>query len=438
MNFLDGFIDDDQFEMQNNITIICDRFYLESYVIMEQSLKSTSKKLFSVIDNYFLIAKKLKKINSLNIDKEYFNYDIYIGDTYISVMNYHPYNYKNENNYSELVFEFLSCLSSCIELIIYSLRNKDIYLEKFYYILRTINDKYFIFEYKNSNIFFKKVKEFDSLLFFNPKKTEPLLCLLPKIPESEYTMSVNNFYDLYLRLFLNLNKVEEQKEKLSQIFLYKIHKNIFYENYDSIILISYSYQAFNIFNNYFMNNNFLSTTKEKFNNIYFFPFDKISHDKNYIQLLNNQINNSTIVKNIYIYDYGFDPALKFSNQNNYIMGYKKSEYLLDKTKELIDNKYIMENDKIKKVLFKYLKKKKCNNKIIQKYIGNIIMLYNNNNSINIYHLNIDDYENVLKNYQKNVYQKQAQKVDMRLQNLTEDAINNYNNFKNKQKQCNII
>ena len=51
----------------------------------------------------------------------------------------------------------------------------------------------------------------------------------------------------------------------------------------------------------------------------------------------------------------------------------------------------------------------------------------------IYHLNSTDYENVLKNYQKNVYQIQTQKVDMRLQNLTEDAINNYNNMKNQQK-----
>ena len=439
MNFLDSFIDDDQCDIQNNITIICDRFYLESYVIMEQSLKSTSKKLFSIIDNFFLVAKKLKKDNSsINNDREYFNYDIYIADENISVANYHPYNYKKEKNYSELVFEFLSCLSSCIELIIYTLRTKDIYIEKFFYLLRTINDKYFVFEYKNSNIFFKKIKEFDSLLFFNPKKTEPLLCLLPKIPESEYTMSINNFYDLYLRLFLNLNKVEKQKDKLSQVFLYKIHKNIFYENYDSIILISYSYQAFNIFNDYFMNNDFLSTTKEKFNNIYFFPFDKVPHDKYYLQLLNSQTNNNSIIKNIYIYDYGFDSSFKFNNPNYFLISYKKSEYLLDKTKELINNKQFNENDKIKKMLFKYFKKKKCNKKYIKKNINNIIMLYNKNDNFYIYHLNMNDYDNVLKNYQKNVYQKQTQNVDMRLQNLTEDALNNYNNIKNRQKQCIII
>ena len=72
----------------------------------------------------------------MNIDdREYFNYDIYIADENISVANYHPYNYKKEKSYSELVFEFLSCLSSCIELIIYTLRTKDIYIEKFFYLL---------------------------------------------------------------------------------------------------------------------------------------------------------------------------------------------------------------------------------------------------------------------------------------------------------------
>ena len=438
INFLDDLIEDEQCEIQNNITIICDRFYLESYVIMEQSLKSTTKKLFSVIDNYFLIAKKLKNnINENSRDKEFFNYDIYIADDNISVANYHQYNYKKNKNYSELVFEFLSCLSSCIELIIYTLRTKDIYLQKFFYILRTINDKYFIFEYKNSNIFFKKIKEFDTLLFFNPKKAEPLLCLLPKIPESEYTMSINNFYDVYLRLFLNLNKVEEQKEKLSQIFLYKIHKNIFYENYDSIILISFSYQAFNIFNDFFMVNNFLSTTKEKFNNIYFFPFYEKFQNNEYISLLKNQLKNSSVVKNIYIYDYGFNSSSKFNNPNYFLMGYRKSEYLLDKSKELIDKNF-NENNKIKKILFKCLINKKCDKKYIKKSINNIILLWNKNENFNIYHLNIEQYQNVLKNYQKNVYQIETQKVDKRLQNLTEDAINNFNHLKNKQKQCNIF
>ena len=436
INFLDLLLDDEQNELQNNITIICDRFYFESYIIMEPSLKSTMKRLFAIVDNYYLIAKKFKSKNNEEDENENenFNYDIYIADEFISVCNYHQYNNKI-NNYADIVYEFLTCLSSCIELIIYILRAKDIYLEKFFYLMRTFNDKYFFFEYKNSNIFIKQIKEFDSLIFFNSKKASPLLCLLPKIPESEYTMSVDNFYDVYLRLFLNLNKVEEQKEKLSQIFLYKIHKNIFYENYDSIILIAYSYSAFNIFNDFFLKNNFLSTTKEKFNNVFFIPFDATVKDRNYLKLIENQKNNTSVANNIFIYDYGFNQNFKFSKQNLFLLSYKKSEYLLDKTKELINNKNFEQDRDIKKILFKKIKGKINKKESRKNIINNIVKLWKKNEKINIYHLNTSDYENTLKNYQKNVYQIQTQKVDMRLQNLTEDAINNYNNLKNKQKNC---
>ena len=434
IEFLDSLIYDEQCELQNNITMICDRFYLESYVIMEQSLKSTTKRLFSIVDNFYLIAKRTKNNEDDENDKENFNYDIYIADDFISVANYHKYNDKI-NNYSDIVYEFLTCLSSCIELIIYCLRSKDIYLEKFFYIMGNINDKYFYFEYKNTNIFIKQIKDFDSLIFFNSKKAMPLLCLLPKIPESEYTMSVDNFYDVYLRLFLNLNKVEQQKDKLSQIFLYKIHKNIFYENYDSIILIAFSYEAFNLFNDFFLKNNFLTTTKEKFNNIYFFPFDTNIKDNNYNKLLENHKNSASVANNIFIYEYGINQNFYFRKQNLLSLSYKKSEFLLNKTKELINNKNFLQEREEKKILFKILKNKKLNKKSIKKVINNIISFWRRNDKINIYHLNISDYENVLKNYQKNVYQIQTQKVDMRLQNLTEDAINNYNNLKNKQKNC---
>ena len=434
IEFLDSLLEDEQCELQNNITMICDRFYLESYVIMEQSLKSTTKRLFAIVDNFFLIAKRTRNKEDDDDEKENFNYDIYIADDFISVANYHQYNNKI-NNYADLVYEFLTCLSSCIELIIYSLRTKDIYIEKFFYIMRTINDKYYFFEYKNTNIIIKEIKEFDSLIFFNSKKANPLLCLLPKIPESEYTISVDNFYDVYLRLFLNLNKVEEQKEKLSQIFLYKIHKNIFYENYDSIILIAYSYNAFNLFNDFFLKNNFLSTTKEKFNNIYFFPFDVNLKDNSYFKLIENQKKKNSVANNIYIYEYGINPGFKFRKQDLFILNYKKSEYLLEKTKELVVNKNLAQGRDEQKILFKILKNKKCNKKYIKKVINNIVMLWKKNDNINIYHLNVSDYENVIKNYQKNVYQIQTQKVDMRLQNLTEDAIHNYNDLKNKQKNC---
>ena len=54
IEFLDSLIYDEQCELQNNITMVCDRFYLESYVIMEPSLKPTTKRMFAIVDNYFL------------------------------------------------------------------------------------------------------------------------------------------------------------------------------------------------------------------------------------------------------------------------------------------------------------------------------------------------------------------------------------------------
>ena len=166
-----------------------------------------------------------------------------------------------------------------------------------------------------------------------------------------------------------------------------------------------------------------------------FSFDANIKDNSYMKLLENQKNNTSVANNIFIYEYGINQNFYFRKQNLLMLSYKKSEYLLNKTKELVNNKNLLQEREEKKILFKILKNKKLNKKTIKQVINNILSFWKRNDKINIYHLNISDYENVLKNYQKNVYQIQTQKVDMRLQNLTEDAINNYNNLKNKQKNC---
>ena len=168
-----------------------------------------------------------------------------------------------------------------------------------------------------------------------------------------------------------------------------------------------------------MKNNFLSTTQEKFNNVHFIPFDVKGNNDSYIKILENQKNNTLIANKIYIYEYEINSNFKFSKPNLFLLSYKKNEYLLDKTKELINNKNFVQDIEEKKVLFKILKNKKVKKESIKPIINNIMMLWKKNDKINIYHLNSTDYENVLKNYQKNVYQIQTQKVDMRLQNLTE-------------------
>ena len=97
------------------------------------------------------------------------------------------------------------------------------------------------------NMFVKKVKEFDSLISLNVKECFfpfPLFCFISKKMETKYTISNDNYYDVFLRLFLNLNKVVESTNKSNEIFLQKIHKIIFYKYYNSFLLISYSFEAF--------------------------------------------------------------------------------------------------------------------------------------------------------------------------------------------------
>ena len=43
---------------------------------------------------------------------------IYITDSFIVVSNYHLYNSKEDKNFNKIIFEFLSILSSCVELIL--------------------------------------------------------------------------------------------------------------------------------------------------------------------------------------------------------------------------------------------------------------------------------------------------------------------------------
>ena len=201
-------------------------------------MKKYVKILYQIVDDIYLIAKNIPNEDNSDI-KEYFNYDIYIADSFINVVNFHQYSFDKDTNYCTLVFEFLSVLSSCIELILYILKNKDIYIPRFIYMIRNVED-YYSFEYKQSNIFFKKIKFFNSLFSLNIKKSTPLFCILSKKAKTEYTQNNDNFYDVFLRLFLNLNKVVENQATLNQVFFQNIHKNIFYEYYDSFIPIAFS------------------------------------------------------------------------------------------------------------------------------------------------------------------------------------------------------
>ena len=279
MNLINSIRNDKENILSLHVTLICDRFYLENNFLMENKMKKYIKILYQIVDDVYLIAKNLSNDESSEL-KEYFNYDVYIADSFINVVNFHQYNLEKDINYCNLINEFLSILSSCIELILYILKNKDIYIPRFIYMIRIFED-YYSFEYKQSNIFIKKIKLFNSVFSLNIKYSTPLFCILSKKAKTDYTQNNDNFYDVFLRLFLNLNKVVDNQDTLNQVFFQKIHKNIFYEYYDSFIPIAFSYESYFLFCDIFLSNKYLEIShNDLFDKCYIIPFEyKIDKEK---------------------------------------------------------------------------------------------------------------------------------------------------------------
>ena len=447
LQFIDDLQEDKNSVLEYKTTLICDRFFLESNILMEPRMKKTVKIMYSVIDDLFMIAKNIKIDNEENEnenneqDNEYFNYDIYIADDFIAVSNYHLYNIKEDINYNKIIYEFLSILSSCVELILYILKNKDIYISKFVYLIRTLKDDYYIFEYKNSNIFIKKVKEFDSLINLDVKQSYPLFCFISKKTETKYTISNDNFYDVFLRLFLNLNKVVDSREKLNELFLQKIHKNIFYEYYDSFILIGFSFEAFNFFNDFLMKNDYLTITKgEKFDKCYIILGDEISRKKNYKILLDNIKNkNGVIVKKIIIFNFNLKPSYFFNYKKLIFMSYHKAEYLINEEINRIKFNVIPKLNDNLNAIYRLLKNKNLKKENSFKIVNIIKNYMVGEDKINIYNSNSNDFENILDDYNKEKVKIKTQKVEMRVYQLTEEAkITQINEINNKKKDCIIF
>ena len=447
LSFIEDLASDKDSVLEYKFTLICDRFFLETNILMEPSMKKYVKIMYSLIDNIFMIAKNIKNENDIiendenEQDNEYYNYDIFIADSFIAVANYHIYNIEEDKNYSKIIFEFLSILSSCIEVILYILKNKDIYIPKFIYLIRTVKDNYYMFEYKESNMFIKKVKEFTSLISLHTKECYPLFCFLSQKTQTKYTISNDNFYDVFLRLFLNLNKVVEPKEKLNEIFLHKIHKNIFYEYYDSFLLIAFSFEALNFFNDFLMKNEYLTITEgDKFDKCYIILTEDISNRKNNYELLlkNLQDESKIIVKKTIVFDFNFKPSYFFLNKKYSNMGFRKAEYLINEEIKHVKYKIIpdlrINLNSIYKIFEKKTNSKESKNKIVER----IKLFMVGNQKITIYNSISKVFENILEEYIKEKNKMKAQKVEMRVYQLTEEANNIQNSLQNSKKDCNIF
>ena len=298
-----------------------------------------------------------------------------------------------------------------------------------------------MFEYKESNMFIKKVKEFNSLISLKTKDCYPLLCFLSKKEQTKYTISNDNFYDVFLRLFLNLNKVVDSKDKLNEVFLHKIHKNIFYEYYDSFILIAFSYEAINFFNDFLIKNEYLTITKgEKFDKCYIvLTEDIIQKKQNYKILLNNlKDENNTIIKKFIVFDFNFKASYFFVNKNYSFLGFHKAEFLINEEINQIKSKIIPDLNINLNAIYKIFKSKLNSKEQINKIVSRIKLFMIGDEKISIYNSNSKSYENILEEYIKEKNKMKAQKVEMRVYQLTEEAKNTQNSLQNSKKDCIIF
>ena len=433
MNLINSIRNDKENILSLHVTLICDRFYLENNFLMENKMKKYIKILYQIVDDVYLIAKNLSNDESSEL-KEYFNYDVYIADSFINVVNFHQYNLEKDINYCNLINEFLSILSSCIELILYILKNKDIYIPRFIYMIRIFED-YYSFEYKQSNIFIKKIKLFNSVFSLNIKYSTPLFCILSKKAKTDYTQNNDNFYDVFLRLFLNLNKVVDNQDTLNQVFFQKIHKNIFYEYYDSFIPIAFSYESYLLFCDIFLSNKYLEIShNDLFDKCYIIPFEyKINKEKLLkISLL------TQLTKKLILLNFNFPVGYTFNKRKYTYFSFHKVDFLLDEIVNDNIKKYKSNEIKILGYIGKYLDNKKINKENKNKIIKNI-MTFRKNDKFEIYFFETNEFENIIDNYTKEKMKIQTQKVEMRVFQLTEDAKNNQQKSKKrKNNDCKII
>ena len=243
--------------------------------------------------------------------------------------------------------------------------------------------------------------------------------------------SNNNFYDLFLRLFLNLNKIADDKDKLIKLFLQKVHKSIFYQYYDSFILTGFTYEAINYFNDFFIVNDYLKISDDnKFDILNIIPIHIINQieKENYNVLLEKYFNENKdkiIFNKISLFNFKFKNSYIYKNFNNIIMSFRKVEYYNNIQNAQINSDLKEELKKKKKYFYIKLYKIKDKKKIFE----NIFSFIKKGEFIG-YTRNEQIYEDILSDYKKERIKYKSQNVEKRIFQMTENAkldINSNNN-----------
>ena len=470
--------------------LICDRFFFEYKILLDPRMQQLQASVSSLIDDFFFITKKNGPIdiNYINIktnkhntnnkeykpsndvltnnnsaSNEYYNYDFFIGDDYVGVLNNHQYDFSidYENNFNQLIYQYLSVLSSCLELIYFLLKSKNIFILRFVYIIRTKNDCYYSWEYKNGNIFIKRIKDFNSLFTLNIKNSIPLFCFLSKKERDNQNNGENtddNFYDVFIRLFLNLNKVAKNQD-LNKEFLKKIHKNIFRDS--SFDLVAFSYEAFIFFNDFFINNDYLEISNgEKFEKCNIIPIEGYFDSKNYMKIISifnsKEKNIKSIVKNVHIFNFGINFNYLYKNKTKILFGFSKIDYFINEYNNYIFNHLQYDYKKKKDIIKKKFEEKiinKQSKKNINKYLkkiqeftfgnyGEEMNDSSNGGNVLVFNSHIDLYDLIIEDYIKEKMIIRTQKNELNVFQMEDSTQDNKNEKKDKKniykKDCIIF
>jgi hypothetical protein len=193
LNTMESFLSNKNLGLDFKTNLICDRIFFEESIMNDSSLQNMQIVLLNMIDDFFLVTKTLGSNNKEYINQnkssnkitkamlnEYYNYDFFIGDDFVGILNNHLYDFNLDfsKNFSKLIYDFLSVLSSSLEFIYFILKVKSIFILRFVYIIHTKNNCYYSLEVKNWNFFIKKMTDFSSLFTANIKTSKPLFCLL--------------------------------------------------------------------------------------------------------------------------------------------------------------------------------------------------------------------------------------------------------------------
>ena len=120
------------------------------------------------------------------------------------------------------------------------------------------------------------------------------------------------------------------------------------------------------------------------------------------------------------------------------MGFRKVEYLINEQISQVKSKIIPKLNNNLTVLYKiFLDKSKSKDNTV-KIVNRIKVFMVGDKKINMYNTNSKSYENILDEYIKEKNKMKAQKVEMRVYQLTEEAKNTENNLKNNKKDCCIF